>query len=99
MSATKFYSVDPPSASGIFQLPPATVSRHMSLLVQAGLVIGTKKGRWMYYRLPVKKGNITPEALDAIKWVHKYALNSQQVAKDAESIQENREKYGKNCSK
>lgn len=80
-------------------LAQATVSRHMGILVQAGLVIGIKKGRWMYYRLPVRKDNFAPEALDAIKWVHKNALNSQQVVGAAEAIHNNREKHGKNCAK
>lgn len=30
-------------------LAPSTVSKHMSVLVQAGLVTTTKKGRWVYY--------------------------------------------------
>lgn len=32
-------------------LSPATVSKHMSLLHQAGLVRTRKDGRWNYYRL------------------------------------------------
>jgi ArsR family transcriptional regulator, arsenate/arsenite/antimonite-responsive transcriptional repressor len=33
-------------------LAPSTVSKHMSILKQVGLVEATKKGRWVYYRLP-----------------------------------------------
>jgi ArsR family transcriptional regulator len=33
-------------------LAPSTVSKHMSILKQAGLVECRKKERWMYYRLP-----------------------------------------------
>jgi ArsR family transcriptional regulator, arsenate/arsenite/antimonite-responsive transcriptional repressor len=33
-------------------LAPSTVSKHMSILRQAGLVDATKRGRWVYYRLP-----------------------------------------------
>lgn len=32
-------------------LAPSTVSRHMALLVEAGLVIQRKQGKWMHYRL------------------------------------------------
>jgi ArsR family transcriptional regulator len=32
-------------------LAPATVSRHMSILQNAGLVESRKDGRWVYYRL------------------------------------------------
>ena len=32
-------------------LAPSTVSRHMTILHQAGLVESRKEGRWIYYRL------------------------------------------------
>jgi len=32
-------------------LAPSTVSKHMSILKQAGLVESRKDGRWVYYRL------------------------------------------------
>ena len=31
-------------------LAPSTVSKHMSILTNAGLVKSTKKGRWVYFR-------------------------------------------------
>lgn len=34
----------------LLALAPSTVSKHMSILKQAGLVQGQKRGRWMYYR-------------------------------------------------
>ena len=67
-------------------LAQATVSRHMSLLVQAGLVIGRKEGRWMHYRLPGTKDKPTPEVRDALKWVHAYAGNTVQANAEAERI-------------
>ena len=33
-------------------LSASTVSKHMSILRDAGLVLARKEGRWMYYRLP-----------------------------------------------
>ncbi len=33
-------------------LAPSTVSKHMAILHQAGLVATRKDGRWIYYRLP-----------------------------------------------
>ncbi|MHC4873107.1 MAG: ArsR/SmtB family transcription factor [Planctomycetota bacterium] len=36
-------------------LAQSTVSKHMGLLVNAGLVKVRKDGRWMHYRLPQKK--------------------------------------------
>ena len=35
----------------LLQLAHSTVSKHMSILKQAGLVASRKKGRWVYYRL------------------------------------------------
>ncbi len=34
----------------LLNLAPSTVSKHMSILANAGLVESTKKGRWVYYR-------------------------------------------------
>ena len=36
----------------LLQLAPSTVSKHLSVLHQAGLVESRKDGRWVYYRLP-----------------------------------------------
>ena len=66
-------------------LAQATVSRHMSLLVQAGLVIGCKEGRWMHYRLPETKDQPAPEVRDALKWVHAYAGDSAQASMDSKN--------------
>lgn len=35
----------------MLKLAPATVSRHMGVLQNAGLVQSRKKGRWVYYRI------------------------------------------------
>lgn len=35
----------------MLSLAPATVSRHMSILQNAGLIESRKDGRWVYYRL------------------------------------------------
>jgi len=35
----------------LLQLANSTVSKHMSILKQAGLVESKKKGRWVYYKL------------------------------------------------
>ena len=37
-------------------LAPSTVSKHLSILNQAGLTDSRKEGRWVYYRLPGKRG-------------------------------------------
>src|ERR1051325_2974904 len=38
----------------LFGLAPSTVSKHLSVLTHAGLVVPRKEERWVYYRLPDK---------------------------------------------
>ena len=47
----------------LLQLAPSTVSKHMSILRQAGLVRARKEGRWMYYRLPDPATDDVPAAV------------------------------------
>jgi DNA-binding transcriptional ArsR family regulator len=64
-------------------LAPSTVSKHMSILYQAGLVDARKEGRWNYYR-PADED--APEfVLDAIRWVQK------SLAKDKKIVADNRQ--------
>jgi len=64
-------------------LAPSTVSKHMSILYQAGLVDARKEGRWNYYR-PADED--APEfILEAIRWVQK------SLAKDKKIVADNRE--------
>jgi ArsR family transcriptional regulator len=48
-------------------LAPSTVSKHMDLLLQAGLVQRRKEGRWHYFRLA--NGQAAPVVRGAIEWV------------------------------
>jgi ArsR family transcriptional regulator, arsenate/arsenite/antimonite-responsive transcriptional repressor len=51
----------------LFRLAPSTVSKHLSILFQAGLVASRKDGRWMYYRLPGKHAPM--EVRQALDWI------------------------------
>lgn len=46
-------------------LAPSTVSKHLALLRDAGLVESRKEGRWVYYRQPQK--NVFPMVGSAAK--------------------------------
>ncbi|MBD3257232.1 metalloregulator ArsR/SmtB family transcription factor [candidate division GN15 bacterium] len=35
---------------GLLDLAPSTISRHLQILKDAGLIRGNKKGRWIYYQ-------------------------------------------------
>lgn len=62
-------------------LAPSTVSKHMSILRQAGLVEGGKDGRWVYYRLA--GGDAPKAALNAIQWTCDCLAKSTRVREDA----------------
>ena len=68
----------------LLQLAPSTVSKHMSVLKQAKLVAGHKKGRWMYYRLP---GKSAPSIVrQALSWVRQAAVDDPCIRMDADRI-------------
>ena len=52
-------------------LSPSTVSKHMSILAQAGLVRHRKEGRWVHYRIDEKES--PPEARQALRWLRECA--------------------------
>lgn len=79
-------------------LAQATVSRHMSLLVQAGLVIGRKQGRWTYYRLPERKDHPAPKVREAVKWVHDHAMSAPQVKVDEKTVKMRMKGAGRECT-
>jgi DNA-binding transcriptional ArsR family regulator len=65
-------------------LAPSTVSKHMAVLHQAGLVESRKEGRWMYYRLAER--GAPPCVRNAIRWVHKCLEQDPQVLADAKRL-------------
>jgi len=50
----------------LLALAPSTVSKHMTVLAQAGLVRGRKQGRWMYYSLA--RQDAPPVVRRALDW-------------------------------
>jgi DNA-binding transcriptional ArsR family regulator len=67
--------------TGLFGLAASTISKHLSILYQAGLVDSRKEGRWIYYSLPAK-GASAP-AREAIRWVAKSLAGDSRTAEDA----------------
>jgi len=51
----------------LLKLSPSTVSKHMSILTQAGLVDVRKAGRWHYYRLPEEPEPAVSAAYDFLQ--------------------------------
>jgi DNA-binding transcriptional ArsR family regulator len=68
----------------LFGLAPSTVSKHLSVLFQAGLVESRKDGRWIYYKLP---GKDAPAVVrEVIDWVQKALDGNPRVAEDNQKL-------------
>jgi DNA-binding transcriptional ArsR family regulator len=66
-------------------LAPSTVSKHMSVLKLAGLVLSRKEERWMYYRLPADK-NTSIAVRGAIKWIFQSLENDDSISRDQNKL-------------
>jgi len=65
-------------------LAMSTVSKHLSVLYQAGLVNARKEGRWMYYSLPGK--GAPTAAREAVAWVRRSLDGQERVAQDGKRL-------------
>jgi len=65
----------------LFGLAASTISKHLSILYQAGLVDSRKDGRWIYYSLPAKR--VSAPAREAIRWVAKSLIEDPRTVEDA----------------
>jgi ArsR family transcriptional regulator, arsenate/arsenite/antimonite-responsive transcriptional repressor len=63
---------------------PSTMSKHLSILHQAGLVESRKEGRWIYYRLP---GRRAPRAVrEATRWLCQSLAANAGAERDARQL-------------
>ena len=65
-------------------LAPSTVSKHLSILYQAGLLESRKTERWVYYRLPGKKAPAVVRG--ALHWVLPSLADNAQMLEDANRL-------------
>ena len=68
----------------LFGLAPSTVSKHLSILFQAGLVESRKEGRWIYYQLPGKTA--PPVIREALDWVIRVNAAAPDAIEDSERL-------------
>jgi ArsR family transcriptional regulator len=68
----------------LFGLAPSTVSKHLSILFQAGLVEPRKDGRWIYYQLPGKKAPVAVR--EALDWIEKALAGHPRVLEDGKQL-------------
>lgn len=65
-------------------LVPSTVSKHMSVLKDAGLVRSEKRGKWVFYSLVEKADNAAVSSL--LDWVFKSIEGTDEVKRDVERL-------------
>ena len=70
----------------LFGMAPSTVSKHLSVLFQAGLVQSRKADRWVYYRLSGREADATARA--ALAWVAKANAQEPQISADNKRIKQ-----------
>jgi DNA-binding transcriptional ArsR family regulator len=68
----------------VLGLSPATVSKHMQILEQAGLVERRRRGKWRFYRLPDPAPTRTVKR--ALEWVLAELRSDPRLADDARRI-------------
>ncbi|MCX7012268.1 MAG: metalloregulator ArsR/SmtB family transcription factor [Candidatus Sumerlaeota bacterium] len=69
----------------LLQLAPSTVSKHLSMLDQARLVVGRRDGRWMHYRLPAPR-EASAAVRSALRWVRASLAADPEIQKDAQRV-------------
>ena len=68
----------------VLGLAPSTVSKHLSILAAADLVMSRKEGRWAYYRLPdPAAGTFAQPVLD---WLGATLSDDGQILADREKL-------------
>jgi len=70
----------------LFGLAPSTMSKHLSILCQAGLVGSRKNGRWVYYSLSGKKASVPVRR--ALEWVCDSLAEDERIAEDKKRLKQ-----------
>ena len=68
----------------LFGLATSTVSKHLSILHHARLILSRKTERWVYYRLPDKSAPVVVR--EALDWVHKSLAKTDEAAADGKRL-------------
>ena len=70
----------------LFGFAPSTISKHLSILHHAHLILSRKSERWVYYRLP---GPGAPVAVrEALDWVHKSLAKTDEAQADVKKLKQ-----------
>ena len=70
----------------LLQLAPSTISKHLSILNHAGLILTRKTERWVYCRL---QGRDAPVVVrEAVDWVNKSLAQSSTATSDRKKLKQ-----------
>jgi ArsR family transcriptional regulator, arsenate/arsenite/antimonite-responsive transcriptional repressor len=67
----------------MLRIAPSTVSKHISILRQAGLVESRKEGRWVYYQLARGENQTIREILE---WLKEHLKNDNIILDDVKQL-------------
>lgn len=67
-------------------LAPSTVSKHLAILRQSGLIDFSKKGRWVYYRLAEEE--VSPVVAGILDWLQESLNGDRQILNDHQRLDE-----------
>jgi ArsR family transcriptional regulator, arsenate/arsenite/antimonite-responsive transcriptional repressor len=70
----------------LLELAPSTVSKHIAILRQAGLVESRKEGRWIYYYIPPT--GISTQAKETIRTLANSLGKDDRIAADRKRLGE-----------
>jgi len=70
----------------LFNFAPSTISKHLSVLHRANLILSRKSERWVYYRLPEKFTSVAVRK--AIDWTHHSLAETKEAAADAKKLKQ-----------
>jgi ArsR family transcriptional regulator len=68
----------------LLQLAPSTVSKHMLILFQAGLVTRRKEGKWHYFKLA--GADASPAVRGALRWTRQCLKQESQHRQDHQKL-------------
>lgn len=68
-----------------FDLSNSTISKHLSILRQAGLIQSRKEGRWIYYFLPAEP---PAEIMSTLQWLKSLLQSDDITLADQANIQD-----------
>lgn len=72
--------------TALFDWVPSTMSQHLGLLREAGLVDPRKAGRWVYYSLPGKAASAAVRT--ALRWVQRSLADDPQAIEDRRRLRQ-----------